>query len=69
MKYSSVKDLKYIDSDHSLINCIVCFDELGEIPFTASRYDIENHSREIFHKAVSGEFGHILDFESQELGH
>jgi hypothetical protein len=60
MKYTTVKDLVWT-KDQTGIDCIVNFDLLGEIPFTASLNDLP-YSVEIYNRCISGEFGPIADY-------
>lgn len=52
-------------ADRRSINLIVVFEEsegaLGEIPFSASPDDTEEHGRDIYARAVEGEFGTVDD--------
>ena len=50
---------------HTSLNLLVTFEEtaqmLGEMPFTASADDCEAHGRELFARALMGEFGEIAE--------
>lgn len=56
--YTSVRDPRWVARD--TIDCWVKFDHIDkEVPFTASPKDVEEHGRDIFLRAVSGEFGTV----------
>lgn len=44
------------------IDLLVTFDELGEVPFTASPDDSEPHGREIYARCIAGDFGYIAPY-------
>ena len=59
----SVTDVVYSTATGSKIDCNVKFAEYNEIlPFTATADDVETHAREIFERAVAGEYGAISDY-------
>lgn len=64
MKYKQVKNLKWANTEHTIINCEVDFDDLIDefVPFTAASTDMYSHTVEIFNKAVLGEFGSIAEY-------
>ena len=66
MNYSSVTNPIWVNAEHTLVNCTVNFDAIGNesevVPFTASPNDVEAHSREIFKQCVAGEFGPIAAY-------
>lgn len=62
MRYLNVTNLTWANSSKSLLNCMVEFEGIGFIPFTAKMDDAEAHSREIFAEALNGTFGEIADF-------
>lgn len=64
MKYKSVTNLKYANFQGTKINCLVDFEEIGVIPFTASENDLP-HSVEIFRRAKIGNFGRIEPYVSE----
>lgn len=61
MKYSNVSSLCWT-VDKLAVNCIVDFDGIGEVPFTASPHDQYEHGREIYTRCVAGEFGEISEY-------
>lgn len=63
MKYTTVKNPKYLDSSGEYISCLVNFEQLGEVSFVAYKYDSEEHGREIFNRIVNKEFGEIAEFQ------
>ena len=61
LKYA--KSAKWVDKEHTLINLIVRFEEIDEdLPFTANPNDSEEHGRDIYARAVAGEFGVIAEW-------
>lgn len=64
MKYKIVKNLKWANEEHTIINCDVDFDDLKEefVPFSATDYDMYEHTKEIFNKAINGDFGEIAEY-------
>ena len=61
MNYTSVKNPKWVSKDKTSIECIVNFENIGEIVFTAAAEDHHSHTTEIFNRCVAGEFGTIGD--------
>jgi hypothetical protein len=60
----SVTNLIYSKEDGSAIDCVVVFEELadkfpGGLPFTATPDDAEQHGKDIYAKAIAGEYGDI----------
>lgn len=68
MKYSSVVDPEWVDSD--TIKAMVTFDHLGDKPvvFLAHENDYEPHGREIFARCKAGEFGVVKPKVEKTLG-
>ena len=65
MKYSAVRNCKWAHADHSSIECEVMFDDITSeewSPFAANPNDPYEHGREIFVKAVAGEFGEVAEY-------
>jgi hypothetical protein len=58
MKYSQVKNCRYSNAEGTAIDCEVLFNDLGWVEFTSSRDDLP-HSKEIYVRAQSGEFGAV----------
>ncbi|UTW48663.1 hypothetical protein [Bacterioplanoides sp. SCSIO 12839] len=62
----SVRCPEYVSEDGDLINCLVRSSHIkGEYPFTAYRYDCEDHGREIWHRCNSEEFGPVKPYEAE----
>jgi len=53
---------QWADGAHTSINLLGMLEGFGEVPFTARGDDVEAHGRDIFFRAVSGEFGGIAEF-------
>jgi hypothetical protein len=62
MNYSTAHSPVFANPANTAINLIVNFDEIGEVPFTATSRDAAGHGREIFEKAVDGEFGQVAAY-------
>jgi hypothetical protein len=65
MKYSAVKNCKWANAEHSSIECEVNFSDVNSeewSPFGANPNDHYEHGREIFAKAVAGEFGEVAEY-------
>lgn len=53
----------WANRSQTMINLIVRFDHIDkDIPFTADLKDVEAHGRDIFSRAVAGEFGEVAPF-------
>ena len=60
MNIIEAKNPKYVTSDKSIIQLDVLFEGFSEyLPFGATADDVEPHGRELYARAVSGEFGEI----------
>lgn len=61
LKYAN--NPKWVNQNHTLINLTVRFEEIDEdLPFTADPNDLEEHGRDIFARAVAGEFGIVAEW-------
>lgn len=62
--YTQIKNPKWINAEHTLIDCEVNFNHLPEefVPFTADPNDIYPYCKEIFDRCVSGEFGPVAEY-------
>ncbi len=61
MKYTSVTNLQW-NVDHSAVDCVVDFEGLGPLPFSASPKDKLEHGQEIYARCIAGDFGPIEEF-------
>ena len=54
---------QWVDENHNMINLEVDFAPLDEewLPYTCSPTDVVEHSRELYRRAVAGEYGEISD--------
>lgn len=60
MNFSYAKQPKFSSEDDGMIDLIVKFDEFNEeVPFTANINDVMSYGRELYAKAMNGEFGEI----------
>ena len=62
MQIKNVKNPQWTNAEHTMINVALETDVFGEIPFSASPDDVEEHGREIFEDAVAGKFGIIAEY-------
>jgi hypothetical protein len=61
LKYAN--NPKWVNQDRTLINLTVRFEEIDEdLPFTADPNDLEEHGRDVFARAIAGEFGTIAEW-------
>ena len=64
MNYLEARNPKYANYEHTEINLFVFFEGMSDyMPFTASENDTEPHGRELFNKAVRGDFGEIAAYD------
>ena len=63
MKILYAKDATHTESG---IELIVCFENIGEVPFHATPDDPEAHGREIYARALAGEFGPVAPYIEPE---
>jgi hypothetical protein len=63
MNIEYAKTPVWVSADNTSIDLIVKFEKFStELNFTATIHDSEDHGRELFNRAVSGEFGDIAPF-------
>lgn len=62
MLYSNVKWPIWSDPERSSINCLVTFEGLGEVPFTANPDDSAEHGRAIYAECVAGKYGDVQEY-------
>lgn len=60
MNYTTVENPVWT-RDGEAIDCIVDFERIGKIPFTARPTDLP-HCVEIYNRCVAGEFGPIAEY-------
>lgn len=64
--YKSVKNCKWVNAEHTQIDCEVNFDHVGFeewTPFCADPTDMfAPYCKEIFDKAAAGEFGEVAEY-------
>jgi hypothetical protein len=62
MNYTSVSAPAWANAEHTAINCLVNFEGLGEVPFTAAAVDQYPYVVTIFNQIVAGNYGAIAEF-------
>ena len=70
MKYSAVRNCKWVNAEHTVIECEVNFTDVTSeewSPFGATATDHYEHTKEIFAKAIAGEFGEIAEYIEPQL--
>lgn len=60
---------RYENQDQTVIGLDVKFAELGDIllPFGATENDVEEHGRQLYARAIAGEFGPIAPYVPPEV--
>ena len=62
MNIISAKNPRWLNADSTEIELLVTFEHCGEVPFTASPNDPEEHGRVIFAKAAAGHYGAVAPY-------
>jgi hypothetical protein len=63
MTYSNPHTPVWGNAAHTIINLMVTFEWLSEeVEFTAAPYDVEAYGRELFQRALDGDFGEIAEY-------
>lgn len=62
MQFVSAKSPVWLDAEHTRIDLLATFDELGEVPYCASSTDVHQECRDLFTRAQNGEFGPIVEY-------
>lgn len=74
MKITNVRDPQFASEDTQNIYCLVTVEDHPhpmfrdgphEFPFNATPHDCEEHGRQIYARALAGEFGPIAPFVSK----
>ncbi|ANI04428.1 hypothetical protein A210_17805 [Pseudomonas putida SJTE-1] len=60
--YTTASGPAYANADKTAVTLTVTFTGIGEAPFTASQDDTHDYGRELFTRAVAGDFGTVGDF-------
>lgn len=61
--YTSIRDLQFASTGSNIVNMFVKFNHLPEeVPFSAYEHDTEPHGRELWQRAIQGDFGHIAEY-------
>lgn len=62
MNIIGATNLRWADSAHTRIEMTLSTN-FGDLPFTATADDVEPHGRDIFNRAVAGEWGPIAEYQ------
>ena len=58
-----IKDPVYTNEEGTIIDCLVKFDTVPtELPFTADKFDVEPHGREIWQQCKDGVWGSVAPY-------
>lgn len=57
-----IKNPKWANKEHTMIDCFVRNNMDEYHPFTADKFDVEEHGREIFNVVASGAIGKIEEY-------
>lgn len=60
MNYTTVENPVW-NRERTLIDCVVDFEGIGRVPFSASPDDLP-HSVEIYNRCMAGDFGPIAEY-------
>ena len=63
-KITSLKNPVWANEDHTMIDCVITLEAFGneELPFTASKFDVEKHGRNLFESIKIGNYGTIGEY-------
>lgn len=62
------KNPQFNSAEGNQINLIAKFSHINEeVPFLATSYDVAEHGRDIFARALAGEFGEIAPYEPPSI--
>lgn len=65
MKILDAKNPKWANRSQSRIDLLVRFEHIAnEVPFTADPNDVEAHGRDLYARALNGEFGEVAPFDA-----
>lgn len=64
MNFKEVKNCKWMNVEHTMLDCEVNFEHLSQefVPFTALAQSSTPHESDIFSRAASGEFGEVAEY-------
>jgi hypothetical protein len=63
MNVLTVNDCIWANEQQTVFNCTVQFSEFAhEVPFGCAQFDDTPHAKEIWQRAIAGDFGPISDF-------
>lgn len=54
-------------TEDGMISLLVTFDGIGEVPFMASPLDQETHGRELYTRALAGDFGSVAPYVAPQI--
>ena len=63
---TNIHSMQWVDAAHTMINLTGTHPVYGEVPFAADPNDTEAHGRDLFARAVAGEFGLIAEYVEPE---
>jgi hypothetical protein len=57
-----VKNPRWANAQHTLIDIEIEHPEYGWLPFTANPNDVEEHGRQLYAEAAAGQFGPVAEY-------
>jgi hypothetical protein len=66
MNFYSVKNLVWVNPEHTTFDCVVDFEGIGEVPFACHTSDSVEHAIQIWNRAMAGDFGLIAEYVEPE---
>lgn len=60
--FENIKKPIWANAERTVVDCIVTHEKYGEIQFTASSMDSEDHGVNLFLEIASGKYGEIADY-------
>lgn len=61
--FISAKDPRWADTEHNAIDLIAKFSNISEeVPYTARPNDVEQMGRDIYNRALAGDFGSVAEY-------
>ena len=66
MNFYSVKNLVWVNPEHTTFDCSVDFEGIGEVSFACHNSDPVEHAIQIWNRAMAGEFGSIAEYVEPE---
>ena len=61
---TSVSNPCWANAEQTMIDCVITTSQFGDelLPFTANKFDVEQHGRSIFNALEAGQYGAIAPY-------